>query len=315
MKEVSLVLHILNGDGLAVKFRTASVPGDWTVWREFFFEGPLSLDKGEDYFWRTRADYFSRAYDVPKEEYIEKMKDVQYKLQDLIEHDEITLWFDQNLSCQINLIYILKTLSDNCAGFKVNLVNVSSAAIIGDNYESLTPETILYLFEKREAITAEELDLGAELWEAYVSPSPEKFLELLRQDFPGSTFQPSLLEAHLHRFPTVKNGLSVIQNKLLNYINTGFTSLQDITDNFFYKESIYGLNDIQIRNYIKTLHNAHLVNDTGNLSMTKTGQDVLKGEINYIKLIKPKLWIGGIHVTNPCNLWCFNEDKDSLIKL
>ena len=52
------------------------------------------------------------------------------------------------------------------------------------------------------------------------------------------------------------------------------------------------------------------VNPEQELSVTTTGRDVLSGKKNWLDIMEPDTWIGGVHLTAK-NAWCW--DRDSMI--
>ncbi|MEO6726583.1 MAG: hypothetical protein ABIU20_04105 [Blastocatellia bacterium] len=138
-------------------------------------------------------------------------------------------------------------------------------------------------------------------------------------------FLDSALRQHLARFPSVRNGLGVAENKLLGFIADGVTEFGQLCEAFFQAEPAYGLGDLQILRDLKRLSEAAqpLIRLEGfddfsgaarlhaACSIAETGQRVLTGQADFVRLNGIDLWLGGVRLTND-NLWRWDEQKQVL---
>src|SRR5688572_29658422 len=104
------ILHILNGDATQQTFSAAGIPGDRLVWREVLSEGPVVDDIPEEEFWKRRADYLFKAYNEHQDKYTEDMNATLHRIDSVNEYGEVVLWFEYDLVCQVNLMYLLTRL-------------------------------------------------------------------------------------------------------------------------------------------------------------------------------------------------------------
>src|ERR1700712_1762731 len=96
------ILHILNGDSTLYSFKETGLDGDTMVWREVLSEGPLEEDISSGSFWRARSEWISKGFGETPDGYREKMVNQLSKLSE--PYDEINLWFEFDLHCQVNLL-------------------------------------------------------------------------------------------------------------------------------------------------------------------------------------------------------------------
>ena len=100
------MLHILNGDATANLFKETGLPGQVLVWREILAEGPATQTPDEKAFWRQRQEYITQSYQETTQNYHLKVLTELNRLQQLCrQQDEIILWFEHDLICQVNLVY------------------------------------------------------------------------------------------------------------------------------------------------------------------------------------------------------------------
>src|SRR5215831_19485491 len=101
------MLHIFNGDSAAGTARNSGVPGQIVAWREALVCGPARGSLSEDEFREVRAHHLSEAYSVSFEKCQRELKEQEAALGTYSEHDEVVLWFEHDLFCQVHLIYLL----------------------------------------------------------------------------------------------------------------------------------------------------------------------------------------------------------------
>src|SRR6185295_8402606 len=103
-------------------------------------------------------------------------------LQSYTEHEEVVLWFEYDLFCQVNLLYLLDWFSRaSLDQTKLSLINVGTFPG-KENFRGLgelSPDELMSLFPGREVLTATVLELGARAWQAYCSADPTAIERLL----------------------------------------------------------------------------------------------------------------------------------------
>jgi hypothetical protein len=106
------MLHIHNGDSTAGKMKGAGLPGEHFAFREALATGPAPRGLPPDEWFATRANYLADGVALDVEDVKKELSGADDVLRDASGHDEIILWFEHNLFCQINLIYLLNRLSN-----------------------------------------------------------------------------------------------------------------------------------------------------------------------------------------------------------
>lgn len=101
-------VHILNGDCLQATLQAENA----IVVRELLIEGPLKAASFEAFF-RQRALYLEKAYAISQEEYTQKTVFEFEKILQIPDHSEVYLWFDYDLFCFINLLFVIQLIGHN----------------------------------------------------------------------------------------------------------------------------------------------------------------------------------------------------------
>jgi hypothetical protein len=321
------MLHIHNGDSSAGTLKMSDVGGEHLPFRENLMAGPTpqGLTPAD---WRSVRARFLAADDGHDEEKCRKdLSDQDEALSRFRDHEEVVLWFEHDLFCQVNLIYLLTWFHEQQpGGAKLSLVCVNE--FMGP----MSPEQMASLFDKRHEVSAAEFQVAAMAWRAYCSPDPEDIENLLGKDTSALPYLRDALFRHLARFPSTRNGLGLVENRALQLIADGRTRFDSLFPAFWKAESEYGIGDTGLWDEVKRMGQAEepliLIsglddwrqvfrsNDFLNASfeLTETGREVLAGRSDFIEVNLIDLWLGGAHLT-AVNLWRWDEQNRKLIRV
>src|SRR5881628_2167259 len=102
-----------------------------------------------------------------------------------LDHEEVVLWFEHDLFCQVQLIYLLNWFS------RRDLGNTKLSLICIDNFPGvehfrglgqLNEQQLATLFPTRRKVATDQLNLGSKAWQAYASPAPTEIESLLKSN-------------------------------------------------------------------------------------------------------------------------------------
>lgn len=244
-------LHILNGDCTLRQFRASGIEGDTFVWREVLSDGPTHSNFGSEPFWALRNSFMTETFGLAKDEYqtglIIPFKEIQESLNS---YQEVTLWFEYDLFCQINMIALIHwmgtlafegTASLICAG-KSN----SSDKLLG--LGEIHHSQYTQLFASRLKLGSREYEFCSDVYNAYCSTDPNDLYNYILLNFSGFPYLPNALEAHLRRFPSLQTGLSEIETQLIELINSGETDKRKLVGKMLTWQTYHGFGDSQYFN-------------------------------------------------------------------
>ncbi|PSR55146.1 hypothetical protein AHMF7605_17355 [Adhaeribacter arboris] len=314
------MLHILNGDGMAEPFKQAAIPADdCIVWREILSEGPIVDQDSTVEFWQARQHYITQTYQEAPTTYVLKVTTEVKHLDTYSQHNEVVLWFEHDLLCQINLLYLLHWFAQhNLNKTSLSLVCIGSHPEKPDfkGLGELSPEQLAALFPQRQVLTPADLALGDRGWKAYAAPTPEPLIYFLqKEDFTRLPLLPIALHAHLTRFPSVQNGLNAIEQLLLEIIATNQLTTTELFEKFWQRTSLFGLGDAQIVNYLVELEQAELIQIQETISITDLGNKTLRSECDYVQLHPVNRWLGGVHLQPGIPYWRWNRANEEILML
>jgi len=209
------------------------------------------------------------------------------------------LWFEHDLFCQINLLFLLSRLD------RMDLGRTRVSCITADPYRAdpsfkgigqLTGEQFRSLFAHRRPLLPDELALAARGWFAYAGPDPLAIPKFLAAEasFGHLTDLPDALRLHLQRFPFVGNGLNLIETQLLTIVLEGPMPESELIRRFLGQDRVYGLGDLGVAQYIRAMSPQLLSRIGGGVALTPEGADIATGRRPHAPATR---WLGGYHQT------------------
>lgn len=317
------MFHIHNGESTAGTLREFGFPGEHFAFQEVLMAGPTPSGLSSDEWLGTRAGYLSDAYDLNLEDTRDNLQKQEAVLQSFPEHDETVLWFEHDLFCQINFIYLLDWFSKQKLGnTRLSCICIGEFPGIEDfrGLGQLTGDELASLFDGRHEVTEQDFAVANRAWAAYCSTDARDLPRFLEGDTSAMPFLENALLLHLARFPSVLNGLGRIENMSLELISSGATEFKSLFPQFWKVEPVYGLGDSQFWNELKRLAEARdpLITisrpDTNSkkyhhasFDLTATGREVLAGNRDFVDLNGIDLWLGGVHMLDGGSVWRWDD--------
>lgn len=290
------ILHITNGDSTTNYLQKLNFSGEFITWREMLCEGKTTTDVGSETFWKNRFDFFKSSYKISKQKFIDYTVKEYRNLCNKKNQNEIVLWFEHDLFCQINMIAVLSWLKRYRKGYHISLV--CSGKIKGSKkmfgLSELNQEQIENHFKNRIELTQDDIEYADYIWQLYCSDSPLR-LETVYKFNPMSPFQylASALEFHLKRFPSIENGLNKIENTILETAeNHSLKTKKQLVGKLLKKQEIYGFGDLQYEHKIDSL--GKLFSSFNPVKLSKKGKQVLENQVNFYGQLRNDIsYLGG----------------------
>jgi hypothetical protein len=321
------MLHIHNGDSSAETAKNARIPGEHLAWREALACGPAPADLSEDEFRKVRAQHLAEAYGVKVEACESELRRQEKALERYGDHEEVVLWFEHDLFCQVHLVYLLNWFAQRERGAtELSLICIDRFPGVDcfRGLGQLNEQQLESLLRQRAPVNEAQLQLGANAWAAYSSSTPARLEDLISAKTEALPFLKTAFAKHLERFPSVRNGLGRMENVLLELIAGGQQDFKSLFSAFQEREPVYGFGDAQIFLYLKRLANAqhalltmsnagvHLANSTEvtetSFEITEQGKRILNGEEDFVRLNGIDLWLGGVHLRGETSDWRWDEE-------
>lgn len=251
------ILHILNGDTAIAPLYKSGIRGDHLVWREVLSEGPINHPFATEEFWQERNSYLTTAFDLNHNEYLAQIEVPFKKVIDQIEtFNEICLWFEYDLFCQINMIALINYLGQ-IRRPHLQLTLICAGEIEGSDQlyglGQLNPDQFQLLFKNRLKLGTREIEYANEVYNAYTDHDAESLYNYVLMPFNEFKYLNSALESHMRRFPYSDTGLTEIESKIVSLIKSGIKNESKIVSALLKWQKHYGFGDLQYFLILKSM--------------------------------------------------------------
>ena len=307
------LLHITNGDAFTSKLQSLNLKGDIITWREMLCEGKTLCAVGSESFWKTRFEFLNKNYKISKSWFVEKTLKEYRSLCNHKQQDHIVLWFEYDLFCQINMLAVLSWLKTHRRHAEISLV-CSGNEDETDKFFGLNElgnEKLLQLYENRINLTQDDIEFADYVWQLYCSDNPIRLEHVVSQEGFQFDYLSDALKVHLKRFPTIRNGLNELENRVLSTAESQKPKTRkELLANLLTNQGFYGFGDTQYERIITSLK--PLFTSFNPVRLTKKGMEVLNNETNYYSQIRDnQLYLGGSLKYN----FLYNSETDRILKL
>ena len=309
------MIHIHNGDIAAALARRANIPGRHIAYRETLVAGPTPTGNATPDWVEQRARFLSENYDQHLLRVRNDLLDQEQLLDDARQEDEIVLWFEHDLFCLINFIYLLVRL-----GKARHLTIVWCANALGTS----TEEDIVKFFHSRAAAPPAMLRAAGEAWKAYTADDAIALNRFIAADnTPDFPFLRDGFLLHASRFPSTTNGLGEVERRALEGIAAGSTDFGSLFARFDANPPRFGFGDGEFLRHLRRLATSAVPMITTSevegetppkaiFALTPAGQNVLDGKADYIDLNDAGFWLGGVYL-NRERLWRWDASRREIV--
>ncbi|MFT0715602.1 DUF1835 domain-containing protein [Flagellimonas lutimaris] len=307
------LLHITNGDSFTSRLQSLQFNGDVITWREMLCEGKTLSTVGSESFWKTRFEFLNKNYQVSKSWFIEKTLKEYRSLCNHKQQDQIVLWFEYDLFCQINMLAVISWLKTHRRHAEISLV--CSGKVEGSDklygLNELNDEKLLELYENKKVLSQDDIEYADYIWQLYCSDNPIRLENQIANNDFQFEYLSDALKTHLKRFPTIKNGLNDLENHILEVAKQEKPgSRKELMRELLTNQGFYGFGDTQYDRIISSLK--PLFSSFDPVKLTKRGLDVLKLEANYYSELRDnQMYLGGSLKYN----FLYNTETDRILKL
>lgn len=323
------MLHITNGNSAADQLRSAGLSGKILAWQDVLREGPVPPGLSLDALREVRARFIAGKRWGKLEDVLRQLAERDAILEMCQTFGETILWFEQDLSDQLQLLQILHWFHEETSGDRS-----LSCICVNEALATVAPDRAREMFHQRCSLTNEQMALASHAWTLFRSPDPSNLEELARGGTPLLPFLALALLRHLQQFPSTLNGLSLSEYNALDVIAQGRSRLGEVfVASHHERERPVFLGDLVFAMYLEGLSDVEvplLTFDDGTevvvpqiqtrnasfwerrVKITKAGKDVLSGKQDHVRLNGIDRWFGGVYSSGRGAIWRWDTDTKLL---
>jgi hypothetical protein len=313
------MLHITNGESVVHSFIAGSIPGSYLAWSDPLHDGPVPHASSLDEFSDRRAEALSSNGWGSYSEIRSAFAARDQAIAGFQSHEEVVLWFEHDLYDQLQLIQLLDWFSgQDLTGVGLSLIQINTHPDVEPFHGlgQLNGQQLAALLPARKPVSARQLALGRETWQAFCAPDPEALVRLAARDFPEMPFLQAALARFLEEYPSVESGLSRMQRQILlasaSHSLRG-PELYQVSQQF--EQCPWGDTSVYLR--LETLASGPqpaLDREAENrFVINQYGKRLLAGEADWIRSRNGlDVWLGGVHLTGEDARWRWSAAEQSL---
>lgn len=307
------LLHITNGDSSTQRLQSLKLKGDIITWREMLCEGQTLSNVGSESFWKTRFEFLNKNYKVSKSWFVEKTLKEYRSLCNHKQQDQIVLWFEYDLFCQINMLAVLSWLKTHRRHAEISLVCSGKEDETDKLYglNELSDEQLRKLYDNRVVLSQNDIEYADYVWQLYCSDNPIRIENLVGFESSNFKYLSNALKVHLRRFPSIKNGLNEVENRILRVGHEEKLATQkEFLQKILSDQGMYGFGDTQYKRMLTSMK--PLFSSFNPVKLTKKGKEVLDSKANYYANIRDtESYLGGSLKYN----FLYNTTTERILKL
>ncbi|MBC7901240.1 MAG: DUF1835 domain-containing protein, partial [Saprospiraceae bacterium] len=228
---------------LTERFKQTGIEGEIAVCRECLIDGDVKADTLDE-FWSVRSSFLGKTYGDSDHSYSKNVANEFRKLQDLQTGDEVNLWFEHELFCQVNMWFCLSQLEGAAADVYRVQPQVDSESDKWKGFGDASADDLKPCFAERKKFSDEDIRLGTELWDAYRTNDHARLKNLAEQKSPCFLYLKEVCEAAIEKDIRPKQILAEISNgEPFNEIFTEFSK----------RAGVYGFGDSQVKRLLQSI--------------------------------------------------------------
>ncbi|MGZ7081009.1 MAG: hypothetical protein ACXVJT_16460, partial [Thermoanaerobaculia bacterium] len=162
---------------------------------------------------------------------------------------------------------------------------------------------------------------AAAVWRAYASADPT-LLNAVINGSPDAPFFREGMTLHAARFPSMRNGLGLVWNRILTLVEQGIGDFASLFNRFDDDPARLGFGDAELLRELRMMARAAVplialteASDGGPrkalIALTPAADNVISGSVDYLALVDPDYWLGGAHITRE-SIWRWDEQLRKL---
>lgn len=234
-----MIYHVLPGDSLVKEFGKTGLEGKVIVCREVLIDGPIDADELHE-FWDQRARYILAEHGDDEIEYHEKVAAELILLTEVESDEEVNLWFEYELFCSVNMWFCLSLLAETQATvYRIEPIGLDVAKR-WDGFGYFDADDLRACAELRTKLTAADIELGRDLWNAYRHGDHTALRELSQTESAAFPYLAEVAAAAIDQ--------DIEPNEVVRSITAaGETDFAKIFAEFKKRAGVYGYGDVQVQ--------------------------------------------------------------------
>ncbi|HUQ53894.1 MAG TPA: DUF1835 domain-containing protein [Gammaproteobacteria bacterium] len=324
-------MHIRCGHDIEHALRDAGFRGDFNAHTNPYLQGPVTdatdwLEQRARYIAEAAGPYLGVEYAAV----LEGGRDEERRLVAASrDYERVVLWLEHDRYDQLALLRSLASFAEHGAPPRLELIGPSdfpgATRFVG--LGQLPPEALCLLWQRRAPVSTEQIAFGARAWSAFRAADPSPLAELVRRGTPLLPDLAAALRRHLQELPSVRNGLGLTHELLLQALaDHGTQPAGRLVGHVMHSDDpLPGLGDIGYDQALREMAvgSEPLVRRAGGhpppawsrdeVALTSSARSVLHGSRDWLQSTVPERWVGGVRIVGGQRNWRWDDAARSVV--
>jgi hypothetical protein len=324
---MSRFLHVANGSSVTHTLAEARVPGLLSIWADPLHDGPVPGGLSDEALLDVRREFLAGPPGGPSDDPVNDLRRWRQIIEQHDGYDELVLWYEHDLFCQLNLIQVLSWLHHRTPSSKVvSLICIGSYPGRDDfkGLGELEPTELASLLDTRQPVTESQYTLAERAWKAFREATPEALDDFRRTDTSALPYLAPALVRFLQEYPWTTDGLSRTERRLLRLAEGGSIQLGKAFPRMHEGERAHYVTDTSLAELAESLSRTSppLLTQSADpshewfrtmVTITPAGRAVLRGDQDRVSLCGVEdRWLGGVQLRNDATLWRWDDERQRI---
>lgn len=320
------ILHVVPGHSVGGTLRASGTPcNNVVVWFDSLTIGP-TLGKTLEETTRIRRQFFLKSAKASLP-YSEPLPPSFTQRDGVLRHcgewREVALWFGPSMMEQFSLLQILAAISEQGLR-KTRLTQVTCPRLALGVYR---PEEMSEFFKARNVISNKQIKLAIRAWELYGGQDPMPLFHFAKRHAKSAALLSGALLYQLESYPSVRNGLSLSEQALLQEVEARGTIALAV-GHVLGNDDKFRTGDVELFDsllrfltcetpLIEPSEKGHKIKSFLEfrrlaIKLSVAGRNVLSGQSDNVTLNGLDRWIGGVHLKGRNVPWRWDSQRQVL---
>ena len=317
------ILHITNGSNSVDLMEAANIEGDKISWDDLLHEGPAPSGLSLEALSKIRAEYIVGQGWGNKPEVLAKFDRRNYVLKQCKNYLQIVLWFEHDLYDQLQLIQILDWFNQQTS-LPPRLELICIDQYLGYH----TPAEFAQLTKHQVEVTATQLSLASNAWNAFTANNPNPLNSLIQQDLSDLPYLKNALIRLMNEYPDEQSGLPLTERLILESLRDGELPPGKVFQQYLSREEAQFMGDLPFWARLNRMAFCEFpiiefkvnepvsfpLNPAQKIYISDYGRQTLSAKANWFADNKLSKFVGGCEISKS-NYWCWSEAYSLIRKI
>jgi hypothetical protein len=192
----------------------------------------------------------------------------------------------------------------------------------------LPPEALRLLWNERRPVSAAQVEEGRLAWSLLRQSDPTPLAAAATGGLTALPFLARALRRHCQELPWAADGLGLTQRLILERLADRPHRIGEIfRDLMLERDPLPFLTDLMLADFVEAMKRVTRPVFTGafedddrrwyreRLTITPLGLDVLAGATDYLSLLPPERWLGGVCIRGDQPCWRWDETRETTTRV